>query len=239
LEKVCLAERISVITNGVDLEQFQPQAPAADFLGRWNLTGRFVCAYVGTIGMAHGLDVVLRAAGRLKERGRRDICFCLVGDGAEREKLQRQSHEMKVTDWVRFTGRLPRSEMNAVLASSDCLLVHLKKRELFETVIPSKIFESMAMERPLIMGVRGEAAKIVRCSGAGMEIEPDNDAQLADAVCRLKDDLAFYQSLCHRGRSFVSMHYTRDVLATQYLQIISQVAHREEACPRKASHDLL
>ena len=223
LEKANVADRVSVVTNGVDLDLFRPMPKSEEFLSKWNLNGRFVCAYVGTIGMAHGLDVVLRAARRLTSLGRMDIVFLMVGDGAERANLERRSRELGVESGVLFTGRLPKEEMDTVLASSDCLLIHLKKSDLFETVIPSKIFESMAMERPLIMGVRGEAAEIVRRSGSGIEMEPDNDQQLCDAVQRLRDDSTFYQSLCLSGRQFVAANYTRDALADKFLKIIQSV----------------
>ena len=224
MAKADVADRISVVTNGVDPEQFEPREKSPSFLEEHGLSGRFVCSYVGTIGMAHGLDVVIRSAHRLKESGRNDIAFCLVGDGAQRAVLKSQVVEMGLESMVRFTGRLPKSKMPEVLASSNCLLIHLKKTDLFETVIPSKIFEAMAMERPLVMGVRGESAEIVRRSGSGVDIEPDNDHELTDAVVLLCDDEDFYQSLCASGRVFVAEHYSRDVLAEKFLAILKSVA---------------
>jgi glycosyltransferase involved in cell wall biosynthesis len=231
LEKVAMPERISVITNGVDLSQY-PVAPRSErFRNAWSLNDRFVCSYAGTIGMAHGLDVVLRAATRLRQSGRRDIVFCLIGDGAERSRLQRDADTAGLADWIRFTGRLDKSEMATALASSDALLVHLKKCDLFETVIPSKIFEAMAMNRPIVMGVRGESAEIVRRAGCGVDIEPDNDAELVETVERLADDRPFYDSLARNGRSFVAAHYSRDVLASQYLDLIEQVVSESRNGP--------
>ena len=84
----------------------------------------------------------------------------------------------------------------------------------------------MAMKRPLIMGVRGEAADIVRRSGSGIDMEPDNENDLIDAVLKLKTDRPFYQTLCESGRDFVTQHYTRDVLAADFLQIIQTVADK-------------
>ncbi len=222
--KADVSDRISVITNGVDLNKFQPKVPSDDFLRTHDLIGKFVCSYVGTIGMAHGLDVVVRAAKILKDQGRDDIVFCLVGDGARRIKLEELAATEQVSELVRFTGRLPKSEMATVLASSDGMLVHLKKTDLFQTVIPSKIFETMAMNRPLIMGVQGESAEIVRRSGSGIEIEPDNASDLVAAVTRLRDDDDLYQSLCKSGRDFVAENYTRDVLAKRFLKTIECVA---------------
>ena len=225
LSKVDVADRISVVTNGVDLDVFSPQEPSKTFRKEHGLEDRFVCSYVGTIGMAHGLGVVVRAAKMLKSLGREDFVFCLVGDGAHRERLETDVLESNLGEMIRFTGRLPKAEMPMVLASSDCLLIHLKKTDLFATVIPSKIFEAMAMERPLIMGVQGESADIVKDSGAGIGMESDNEQQLVDAVLKLKDDDDLRDRLCVNGRKFVGQHFTRDSLAKKMLDVMEQVAN--------------
>ena len=175
--------------------------------------------------MAHGLSVVVRAAKILKSMKRNDVMFCLVGDGAQREQIKKDAIESNVNDMIRFTGRLPKSDMPMVLASSDCLLVHLKKTDLFATVIPSKIFEAMAMERPLVMGVQGESADIVKDSGAGIAMESDNAQQLVDAVLALKDDNELRNRLCTNGRQFVGQQYTRDSLAKKMLDVMQRVAN--------------
>ncbi len=111
-------QNISIITNGVDLEQFSPQPVDPEFVKKWGLEDCFVCSYVGTIGLAHGLDVVIGAAEILKLQGRKDIKFCLVGDGANRSELESRSKRMNLLDLVVFTGRLPKEQMASVLASS-------------------------------------------------------------------------------------------------------------------------
>jgi glycosyltransferase involved in cell wall biosynthesis len=221
--KVPVSDRISVIYNGVDGSSFSPAVRDDDFLIRHGQNGRFVCSYVGTIGMAHGLETVLDAAEILTRAGRTDIGFLLVGDGARRRALEEECGSRQLTDLVRFTGRLDKSEMPKVLASSDTLLVHLRACDLFKTVIPSKIFEAMAMERPIIMGVRGESAEIVKQSGAGLEMEPGNAASLVSCVTRLKDDREYYESLSRSGRDFVLQQFSRDAFAAKYLELIESV----------------
>ncbi len=216
--------RISVITNGVDLEQFQPCGKSAEFQQRYRLDGKFVCSYVGTIGMAHGLEVVLRAAKIAQKRNDRSLCYLLVGDGAEKARLEQAAHEEGLGEYITFTGRLPKQEMSLVLSNSDCLLVHLKKSELFESVIPSKIFEAMAVGKPILMAVKGESAEIVRASGSGFEIEPESAEELDSAVSRLRQEPALFQSLCDKGRRFVAECYSRDRLANQYLALIEKVS---------------
>ena len=223
VSKIGCEDRISVVTNGVDSELFLPQDRSSQFRAEHGLGDKFVCSYVGTIGMAHGLSVVVRAAERLKDSGRSDIIFCLVGDGASRSEIAKQAELAGVGSLIRFTGRLPKPEMPTVLASSSCILIHLKKTDLFETVIPSKIFEAMAMERPLIMGVQGESADIVKASQSGIQIESENDLQLFEAVVQLCDNPDLQKQLSTNGRSFVTENYSRDLLASTMLSTIQQV----------------
>lgn len=230
LERAEVADRITVITNGVDLRRFVPQGPDVRFLHQWDLEGAFVCSYVGTIGMAHGLEVVIEAACLLKARGRHDIRFCLVGDGAERSRLEELARQVGVRDRVIVTGRQPKDEVPRILASSDCCLVHLRPCELFGTVLPSKIFEIMAMGRPMILGVDGQARQIVREADAGLEMEPGSAESLVAAVERLADDPALTARLGASARQYVAEHYNRDRLAEQYLQLLFRVLSRAWIC---------
>lgn len=224
LARADVSDRISVVTNGVDLRRFVPRAADPTFLDEYGLIAKFVCSYVGTVGMAHALEVVVDAARILKERGRDDIRFCVVGDGANRDGLCKAAARIGVASSVIFTGRQPSHRMPAILASSDACLIHLRDCELFESVIPSKIFEAMAMERPIVIGVRGTAGDIVRRAEAGLEFEPGCADQLAACVIRLADDRCLRFRLGVKARAFVERHYNREVLALEMLDRIVEVA---------------
>jgi hypothetical protein len=132
--------------------------------------------------MACGLEVVLKAAQRcLKDPDLSSVQFLIVGDGAVRASLQEQADASGLTN-VRFTGRVPKEQIPDWLQVCDACLVHLKAQPLFETVLPSKIFEAFGMSKPIILGVRGEAAKLVELAGGGMVIEPENADELVEAV---------------------------------------------------------
>lgn len=225
-------ERISVITNGVDRELFNPQQQDRDLVSRYGLEGKFVVAYVGTIGMASGLSVVLRAGKLLREQGRDDIRLLLVGAGAVREELELEAARLGLTNVV-FTGKIDKSRIPSLLASVDACLVHLKKKPLFESVLPSKIFEAAGMRKPIILGVQGSAAELVTAAGAGICIEPEDEHQLLAAIDRLKNDPAMARSLGQSGHDYVHRHFDRDTLSNQYLDVIrtvisSGVAKREK-----------
>lgn len=202
--------KVTVITNGVDLEFFKPADSAEDLAREFGLQGKFVAAYVGTHGMAHGLDMVLRAAQRLKDEP--GIAFLLAGDGAERERLLKSRDELGLTNVV-MVAQQPKERMPAIWALTDVSLVLLRKAKTFEAVIPSKIFEAMGMARPIILGVRGEAQRIVEASRGGICIEPDNDQELAAAVVALAHDVERSRLLGQSGRTFVAANYDRSRLA--------------------------
>ncbi len=218
IEKGVQTNDISVITNGFDGEIFHPQQPDENIRQHYNLDHEFVCSYIGTIGMACGLDVVLRAAKLLKNKQRNDIKFLLIGSGAVKAQLQQQALEENLDNIV-FVGRQDKHFIPGFLSITDACLVHLKKTEIFKTVLPSKIFEAAAMAKPIILGVEGFAAKFVKQANAGICIEPENAEQLAQSVENLADDPELCQSLGQAGRKYVLKHNDRDSLANEYLDI--------------------
>src|SRR5262245_56805466 len=209
--------RIDVIPNGVDLEAFLAGADGGKVRERYGLGERFVCAYLGTIGMGCGLDVVLRAARKLRDAGRDDVRFLLVGDGAVREELEAQARSEGLSQVV-FTGRQPKASMPEFLAAADACLVHLTRTELFKTVLPSKIFEAAAMRKPIVLGVEGFAAELVAGAQAGLCIEPENETELLAAVDRLAADPALARGLGDAGRERIAARYSYDRLAAEYAE---------------------
>ena len=224
ISKVAVAHRITTIYNGVDGEQFSPQTPSAQLRSEWGMADKLICSYVGTIGMAHNLEVVIEAAKYLKAQSRSDIGFVLVGDGAQRIHLEELNTQAETTDLVRFTGRVPKSDVPDILASSNCLLVHLKACSLFHTVIPSKIFEAMAMNQPVIMGVPGEACEIVLQANAGIAFPPGNASQLAESLIQLRENPSRLQELQQNGRQFVLQKFSRDRFANDYLDVMHSIS---------------
>ena len=217
--------RVSVVMNGVDRELFRPRAADPAVAARLGVAGRFVVAYCGTIGMAHGLEVVLRAGAALAARGRPDVVFVLAGDGARLDALRRAAAEAGL-DNVIFTGRLERERIPAVLACSHACLVHLRASETFTTVMPSKIFEAAAMGLPVVLGVRGFARRFVEDTGCGLCIEPEDADGLAAAVLRLAGDPGLRRRLGQAGRACAA-RFDRDRLAARYLEIIRRTADGE------------
>lgn len=225
IERNVEPHRISVVMNGVDHKRFFPRKADRELAGRIGVAGRFVVTYCGTIGLAHGLGVVVRAGRLLIERGRRDVVFLLVGDGARLQKL-RDAVAREGLDNVIFTGRLDTDIIPEVLSLSDACLVHLQSSPTFTSVMPSKIFEAAAMARPIVLGVDGFARKLVEDAGCGVYVEPENERDLVEAVLRLAADATFRERLGRAGLDLAGA-CDRDRLAERYLAIIAQVVSPE------------
>ena len=220
LERGADGARLAVVMNGVDGELFSPRDRDEHLAERVGITGRFVVAYCGVIGMAHGLEVVLRAASLLRDspEGRR-VAFLLVGDGACLDDLKAMAARDGL-DNVVFTGNVARACVPGLISLSDVCLVHLRASDTFTTVMPSKIFEAAAMAKPVILGVRGFAAEFVGTAGCGLCIEPEDEYELVDAVLRLSADAPLREKLGRMGHEYVVRHFSRDVLAQDYLKLI-------------------
>jgi colanic acid biosynthesis glycosyl transferase WcaI len=220
------ADKIAVVPNGVDPEAFTPGPKPAALERQLGLEGKFVAAYVGTLGMAHGLGTILDAAERLKAR--EDIAFVLVGTGAEHAKLEAEARERGLAN-VRFVGAVSKAEVKDYWRLCDVALVLLRDLPLFRHVIPSKIFEAWGTGRPVILGVAGESAGIVEAAGGGVVIPPEDAAALAGAIGRLADDRAAAEALGQAGRNHVEREYDREDLAGRMLEVLAEAAGARRA----------
>lgn len=221
--------KIDIIRNGVDLGRFRPSPRDTPLRAELGFGDRVVVAYVGTHGMAHGLSAVLEVASRL--RAREDLRFLFVGEGAERASLEARARELGLSN-VTFLGARPRDEIPEVYATADLCLVPLRKTELFQTVIPSKIFEILAMERPIVLSVDGEARTIVEEARAGLFAPPEDVEAMTRAIVELASDPDRRRRMGEAGRAYVMRSFDRDTLAREYAEVLQRVVHR--SMPRGA-----
>ena len=190
--------------------------------------------YVGTHGMAHALHVVLEAAARLRDDP--DKLFAFVGEGARKEELRRRAAELRLPN-VQFIDQQPKSRIPDFYAACDLGLVTLRKTPLFQDVLPSKIFEYLGMERPVIISVDGEARRLVEHAGAGRFVPPEDVDALVSAVRELCAQPQQLAAMGRAGRSHVLEHYDRNRLARRYAGLLDEIRRGESrpATRRRAS----
>ena len=223
-EKGVPKEKMSIVMNGTDLAVYSPREKNAELLKKYGLEGKFVVSYIGTVGMACGLEVVFAAAKcfNAEARNRKEVVFVIVGDGACRAKLEEETKKIGLSNVV-FTGRQPKSSMPDWVSSSDASLVHLKKTELFTTVMPSKIFESAGCKRPIIMGVDGYAKKLVMDAEAGLDMKPESAESLVECVKKLADNPELCKQLGENAYNNIAKVHNRDKQADDYIKILEEI----------------
>ena len=218
--------RIEVISNGVDIGRFKPRDKDAALISRFGLEDKFVVGYVGTHGMAHSLETILDAARlcQVKHPSNDRIRFILLGQGSEKAHLVQRADDERL-DNVIFIDSVSKDQVARYWSLLDASIIHLRRTELFRTVIPSKLFESMAMGIPVLHGVEGESADIVSKHRVGLLFEPENAEALLQAVFKLADDPQLRETLRENGQKTAN-RYDRAVLAGKMLDVIETVLAR-------------
>jgi glycosyltransferase involved in cell wall biosynthesis len=208
------ASRIGVVKGGVDTDRFHPGVPPANLP---ELNGKFVVSYLGTLGMAHSVGTILEAAELLRPCG--EIHFLVAGNGAERARIVQMWREKRLSN-VTILEQQPWELIPSYLALSGASIVHLARSPLFETVLPSKMFEIMAAARPVLLGVRGEAQRLLDEAQAGVACEPESAAELSRAVMRLAGDPELRRRLGENGRAYALSHASYQRRAAEYLEAL-------------------
>jgi len=220
------AEKNDIVTNGVDADFFNPRNVKLDARKRLGVgPDRFLAGYIGTTGMGHDLSVVLGAAELCRDR--EDIVFLIMGEGAERVPLEEEARRRGLSNVI-FHDFVPQDEVPSYLSAMDVSIVHVKAHPVFKTVIPSKIFENMAMGVPMVYAVEGVSARIVKEAGVGVCIPSGEPQAMARAVLELQQDRAKLRQMAARGPQAVAREYSRRIKAEEMLRSLGRTLEMRE-----------
>jgi glycosyltransferase involved in cell wall biosynthesis len=216
--------KIDVVLNGVDLSKYEPALHKDEaFAEQYDLTDKFVVGYVGTHGLAHSLDKIVEAAELLTDL--KDIRILFAGGGAAKADVEKLVKEKQLSNVV-LIPRQQKELMPQLWSLCDISLISLKDTDLFKTVIPSKIFESMGMGLPMLMTApEGEATDIVKSSNSGLIVNPESPFDVAKTIRKLYKDRFYLRELANNSFK-AAKHYDRKELAMQMLSKIEELIDR-------------
>ena len=214
-------KKVYWMPNGVDLNYYNADDVKSDWRAENNLNpDDFLLLYAGIIGHAQGLEVIIKAANLLKSYPK--IKFVLLGSGPEKEKLQSLKETFK-TENVLFFDPITKKEMPAIISAIDVAVIPLKRLDLFKGAIPSKIFENLAMKKPILLGVEGEAKELFIEEGkCGLAFVPEDAADLTDKTLELYKNRNELKQLGENGYKYVEQNFTRDKIANEFWKFINQ-----------------
>jgi glycosyltransferase involved in cell wall biosynthesis len=213
-------KKVYWLPNGVDLNYYNSDTVQSNWRKENNFSDNdILLLYAGIIGHAQGLEVIIKAAQRLRSYS--DIKFLILGSGPEKDKLIRLKNELK-TDNVYFLDAVTKKEMPSIVAASDIALIPLKRLDLFKGAIPSKIFENLAMKKTLLLGVEGEAKELFIDQGnCGLAFIPEDDNDLASKIVSLYNNKEQLKVFGENGFDYVQKNFTRDKIAQQFWEFIN------------------
>ncbi len=207
-QKAVPREKVLFLPNGVDATRYQPRSADLVLKRDLGLTGKKVVLWAGTLGYAHGLDHVLRAAKLLNDCA--EVHFLFVGDGSARSTLQNLAQELQLSN-ITFRDPVPPEQLSPYFSIAECGLASLLDLPIHNGARPSKIFPVLASGKPLIFAGKGETAELIRQARAGIVVPPGDSKALADAVLQIVEDPEAARLQGMRGREFVeeNLHWPK------------------------------
>lgn len=213
IEKGINSAKIFVHKNGANLKLFKIIEKDQKLIDELKLSGKKIIAYVGTHGMAHGLDFILNAVKKI-ESTHPNIHFLFIGDGAERSNLINLKENLQLSN-VTMLPSVSKKEVVKYLSLMDFALVNLRKSDTFLNVIPSKIFEAAAMQKPILLGLEGETKKLIQEYNAGLCFEPENESDFLEKIDKIIDENN--QNSLKLGCLNLAKDFDRNLIATKML----------------------
>lgn len=208
-----------LVTNGVDLSLFGMDKVNKDFIKENSLEGKFVVGYAGIHGLAQGLQTIIKAADILKDYD--DIRFVFIGEGPEKPELIEMKERLGLKN-VLFLGVQPKKNMPGIVSSFSCAVVPLKKLDLFKGALPSKMFETLASNVPIVLSIEGEAQRLIESADAGICVEPENEREISDAILKLYNKPELREKMGSNGRSYIEEHFDREKITRRFEEILKK-----------------
>ena len=211
--------KIYVVTNGVNLEFFEKKTKNQNLIDELNLKNRFIIGYFGTIGLSHSMEFIVKTIEKLENQ---NISLLIAGSGAKKKEIQ-DYLKLKKNKNIVMLPTLKKEDLLKHMNIIDCAIVPLLRLEAFKEVIPSKIFEAAALEKPIILGVEGEAKEIIENYNAGLCFIPENEKSLISAIHFLIEDdknLIQYKLGCNK----LAADFDRKKLSKRMLEKINEIA---------------
>ena len=185
-----------------------------------NLHKKFVIGYSGIFGLAQGMEQLCDLMFMMKKYS--DIHFLFIGDGPKKRYVLESQKTLQLTN-LTVLDEIPRERIAYYISACDASLVPLKRNDLFKGALPSKLFDTMACERPVILSVDGEAREVLVKANAGVYVGPEDSQQMEAAITKLKDHPKLCQLMGKNGRKFVEQYYSREKLAKKLEQVLLNV----------------
>ncbi len=228
IERGVDGEKIIPILNGVNRNSFYPRSPHKSLDKTYRQNEEFIVGYIGTHGLAHSLETILYAAQKIEKEKKHNVLFLLIGGGARKKELKLIKEKRQIHN-VQFIDMVSKKDIVDYWSIMDASIIHLKKTDLFQSVIPSKLFESFGMGIPILHGVKGESADIVMQTNTGLLFEPEDSDDMVEKLYQMvehRDKYNQFKSNC----PIAAEKFDRRILANEMIFHLKKLKAQSQAC---------
>ncbi len=209
---------VELIPNGCDCETFHPDRRNEDFRRQHGVEEKIVVGYAGLVGLAQGLNILIELAEQFRDDDR--VSFLIAGDGPEREQIELEMRSRNLQNFI-FTGWMSKQDMPRTVASFDIAFIPL--RYFIPGALPSKIYEAMASQVPIVLAAEGDPRELLLRAEAGVAVNYNDPDEIVTAIRRLVDESALRKQLGINGREYVLQHHQRPAIAAKLGSVIESV----------------
>ena len=221
-------EKIAVVPNAVNPDDFKDSEPNEGFIRKWNLRDKKIIGFIGSFYRYEGLDLLIDAFDRLRAT-REDIVLLLVGGGEMEAELKKQIERLHLKEEVIMPGRISHDRIPAVYALVDILAYPRYSMRLTELVTPLKPLEAMAMSKALVASDVGGHREVIRHGHTGLLFPAGNVSALTDALRCLIEDEGLRRDLQRQGSAWVQQEHNWDKTTTVYEESYSKALERKHS----------
>ena len=225
IKRGILPEKITVVYNGIDVEDFNICEPDAEYLKAWDLNGKKVIGFIGSFYRYEGLDLLINAFSQLSTT-MPDAMLLLVGGGEVERELKDQVQKLNLTDKVIIPGRISHDRIPGVYALIDVLVYPRYSMRLTELVTPLKPLEAMAMGKALVASDIGGHRELIRNNETGLLFPAGNKVALAESIDSLLTDHALRKKIEKQGIEWVKENHTWDKTTAVYKEIYAKALEK-------------
>jgi len=215
---------VHLVQNGANTDLFCNRGPALKTTLGWQ--DKFVVIYAGIFGIAQSMEQLVTLVEKFTTNP--EIQFVFIGEGPVKAMVQKLQQDKALTN-LTLMNEVTREAIPDYISAADCCLVPLKKTYLFLGALPSKMFDYLACEKPVILSVDGEARQVLEIAGAGIYVEPENTEQMAQAILHLKANPALCKKMGQAGRAMVEKQYSRKQKALELEQILTSLLQNKRS----------
>ena len=210
-------DRIKVIHNWIDIEPYSKAMRTGRFRKMFNIEDKFIFLFAGVIGPSQGLDLIIKAAEKIKDV--KDICFLIVGDGMEKERLEKMADDLKLKNVI-FKPFVSKDEYPELVKDADVGLACLSSMNR-TPVVPGKILGYMAASVPVaaFLNKESDGHQIIRNAQCGYSEISDDVEKTVETVIKIYNEWSRLKEYGENGFSYVKENFERNACINRLEEI--------------------